>query len=388
MDFLKLLSAAGIPTTQAELEAIWRNTIAATGSTINNDSVMSPFWRLVTALITNPVLWLVNFIAVTVMPNAYVKYATGEYLDTLADAVNLTRKPAQFAVGIVRFTRTDVNAAITIPINTLIKTALINGVVYQLKTTAALSFASGELTLDVPVIATLAGTGHNLASGYYTQLVASILGVSAVINPLSWITTPGADIESDADLRARIRNQFGTAAKFHTDAVYKSMISEFIGVHVDAIWIVHPAIRGPGTANIYVLFDFSVDASIYLAQINDYLMTQGHHGHGDDVLVLQMPEQNVMLSVTVWAENYLTDSEKNTLKSGVEDMINAAFRENTAYPVTLTLPYNRFSFSKLSEELHNEFSAIHSVAFSLDDIVSELWIPRLTSLTVTVQSTE
>jgi len=388
MDFLKLLSQSGIPTTQAELELIWRNTIGITNSTINNDDRMSPFWRLITACITNPVLWLVNFIAVTVMPNAYVKYATGVYLDVLAEAVNLTRKPSTFATGIVVFTRTDVNLSIVVPLNTLIQTAAINGIVYQLKTTEAKAFAVGSLTLSVPVIATIAGTSHNFAANYFTVLPASILGIVSVTNPLNWLTSVGADVENDEDLRARIRNQFGTAAKFHTDAVYKSMIAEFVGVAIDAIWIEHNAPRGPGTANAWVLFDFSANASIYLATINDFITTQGHHGHGDDLIVYQMPEHDTTLNVTVWAENYLDALAKTALHDNVVTMINAAFRENTAYPVTLTYPYNRFSFSTLDQELHNEFSAIHSIDFNSDDIVTGLWIPRLTALTVTVLSTE
>lgn len=388
VDFTKVIRDAGIPTTQAALEIEWRNTMAAQNSRISNDDRMSPFWRLVTAMVTHPVLWLVNFLAVTVMPNAYVKYAAGAFLDLLADAVNLTRKPATQTIGAVTFSRTDTGLGITIPLGTIVQTAPINGVIYRLITTQELSFSGVSLTLDIPVQAEAVGAAYNLAANYFSVLPTPIVGVTAVNNGVNWITTPGADIETDTDLRARVRNQFGTASSYHTDSVYRSLIGQFPGVNIDAIWFEHNAPRGPGTANAFVLFDFSAPVSQYLTDINTYITDDGNHGHGDDLIVFQMPEQNQTLTATVWVEKFLPVDEQAEIDAGVTDFINAAFRENQSYSPTLTYPYNRFSFSKLGEEIHQEFPDVHSVDFSLDDIVSELWVPRLTSLTVTVQETE
>jgi uncharacterized phage protein gp47/JayE len=388
MDFLKVIASAGIPTTLDGLKTEWRSTMAAQNSQISNDDKMSPFWRLVTALVTNPVLWLINFLATTIMPNAYVKYATGEFLDLLADAVNLTRKPATKTTGVITFSRTDTGLAITIPLGTIVQTVPINGVVYRLFTTEDLSFSGTNLTLDVPVEAEFAGAGYNLAANYFSVLPVPIIGVTSAVNGVDWITAPGVETEDDDDLRARVRNQFGTAASYHTDSVYKSLIGLFPGVNIDAIWFVHDAPRGPGTANAYVLFDFAAPVADYLADINAYITDAGNHGHGDDLIVYQMPEENQTLTVTVWVEKFLSAAEQAAIQSGVTAFINAAFRENTAYSPTLTYPYSRFSFSKLAEEIHAEFSDVHSIDFSLADIVSLLWVPRLTSLTVTVEETE
>jgi len=388
MDFTQILKENGIPTTQAELETAWRDIVATVGSSISNDNIMSPFWRFVTAALTNPVLWLVNFIAVTVMPNAYVKYATGAFLDLLADAVNLIRKAAGKVVGTVTFHRVDTGLGVTIPLGTIIQTASINGVIYQLKTTEEKSFTGVNLTLDVPVEAVEAGAAYNLAANYYNVLPTPIIGVTAVANGVNWIASPGSDIETDDDLRGRIRNQFGTASSYHTDSVYKSLIATFPGVHIDAIWFEHNAPRGPGTANAFVLFDFSAPVSTYLLAIHQYITDQGNHGHGDDLIVYQMPEQTKTLVATVWVEKFLSAAQKTQIHDDVVVFINAAFRENQAYSPTLPLPYSRFSFSKLSEEIHNQFPNVHSVSFSLADIVTAKWIPRLTSLTVTVQDTE
>ncbi len=388
IDFLKVLSDSGIPTTQAELETRWKDEVMNVGSAISNDDKMSPFWRFTTAVITAPALWLINFVAVTLFPNAYVKLATGDFLELLADAVNLTRKPATKAVGVVTFTRQDGNVSVTIPSGTLINTTPINGVVFSVITTESKVFNGTDMTVDVAVQATLEGAAHNLAAGYFAVLASPIAGIVSTANPIDWLSTPGADIENDTNLRARVRNQFGTASDFHTDSVYKSIIGTFPGVNIDAIWFEHDAPRGPGTANAFVLFDFAANVAQYLTDINLYITDQGHHGHGDDLQVFQMPEQNQTLGVTVWHVDFLTAQQLSDLQANITDFVNAAFRENQSYTPTLTYPYARFSFSKLGQELHRQFEEVHSVDFSLPDIVTALWIPRLTSLTVTLNVTE
>lgn len=388
VDFKKILADAGIATTQTELDAQWKADVAATGSPIANDNTYSPFWRVVNVLITQPVLWLMNFMAETSLPAAFLKTSSGVFLELLADGVNLSRKQESKAQGAVTFTRTDVGVAVTIPLGTLVQTASLNGKVYQLKTTQELSFIAAEPTLVVPVQAVESGAGFNLAAGYYNVLPTPIPNIAAVENVAGWLSSPGADVETDDDLRNRVRNQFGTASNYHTDSVYRSLISEFNAVAVDAIWFVHDAPRGPGTADAYVLFDFAAPVADYLLDINQYITDAGNHGHGDDLQVWQMPEQAQTLVVNVWHEAHLTAAQIATLQTEVTDFVNAAFRENKQYSPTLTYPYTRFSFSKLAQELHREFSGLHSVNFSLADIVSELWVPRLTSLTVNMNLTE
>ena len=161
-EFKKILDDAGIPTTQEALDAQWKADVKASGSTINNDSKYSPFWKAITALITKPALWLIQLMITTVMPNSFVKYATGTFLELLADAVNLTRKAAVKAQGVVTLTRADVATAVTIPAGTIIQTATLNGKVYQVKTLTESSFAAGAISTDVQVEAVEAGSAFNL----------------------------------------------------------------------------------------------------------------------------------------------------------------------------------------------------------------------------------
>lgn len=384
VDFKQALMDAGIPTTEAGLRQAWESEVTAQGSKLSNTSAYSPFWRVVTALVTKPVLWLITFISGTVLPNFFVKTATGSWLDMLAWAVNVERKPATRAVGTLLLTRGTPDGALEVPAGTRVQSAPINGTVYVLVTTAAASFADGEQQSSVPVRALEAGSGYNLAPGYYAILPEPIPGIVQVVNADGWLTQPGADQEPDDQLRLRVRNQWSAVNQWHTDAVYRALIAAFPGVSPDGVYFEHGAPRGPGSANAYVLFEAGVPAETYLAQINAHIREAGNHGHGDDLLVMAMPETLHDISLTIWPRSTLTTAQRETLRDEVELFVRAAFRESTQrdYQPTLTYPQARFSFSRLGEELHQQFAGIESLDFANTDIVSELSIPRIQSLEV------
>nr|WP_243899135.1 baseplate J/gp47 family protein [Pseudomonas otitidis] len=362
----------------------WENEVAAQGSALSNTSAYSPFWRIVTALVTKPVLWLITFISGTVLPNFFVKTATGTWLDMLAWAVNVERKGATKAKGMLLFTRLAAGGALEVPAGTVVQSASINGHIYQLVTTADGTFTDGAMQLEIPAEAVDTGAGFNLAPGYYAILPEPVPGIVQVVNSSGWLTSPGADPEPDDELRLRVRNQFSAVNQWHTDAVYRALISAFPGVRPDGVYFLHGAPRGPGSANAYVLFEADVPAATYLEQINAHIRDQGNHGHGDDLLVMEMPETLHAIMLEVWPRSTLTAEQRQSLLANIELFVRAAFRESTTtdYQPTLTYPQSRFSFSRLGEELHQQFPGIESLRFQNADIVSELAIPRIQSLQV------
>ncbi|MCU1778365.1 baseplate J/gp47 family protein [Pseudomonas sp. 14P_5.3_Bac1] len=384
VDFKQALADGGIPVTEDGLRKAWEKEVAAQGSKLSNTSAYSPFWRLITALVTKPVLWLINFVSGTVLPNFFVKTAVGKWLDMLAWAVNVERKGATKAQGTLFFTRDVAGGVLELPAGILVQSAAINGHIYQLITTQAATFADGVLQLEVPVEAQEVGSGYNLAPGYYAILPVPIAGIAQVVNAGGWLIAPGADPEPDDQLRLRTRNQFSAVNQWHTDSVYRAMISAFPGVRPDGVYFLHGAPRGPGSANAYVLFDADVPASTYLEQINSHIRDQGNHGHGDDMLVMVMPETQHALSLTWWPRPLLTIEQREKLQAEIGQFIRAAFRESGTgdYQPTLTYPQSRFSFSRLGEELHQQFAGIESLHFDNADIVSELTIPRIKTLQV------
>ena len=386
VDFKQALTDAGIPTTEAGLRKAWESEVATQGSKLSNTSAYSPFWRLITALVTKPVMWLISFISDTVLPNFFVKTAGDTWLDMLAWAVNVERKGATKAKGVILFTRIAAGGTLELPAGIVVQSSAINGHIYQLVTTTPATFADGLLQLEVPVEAQEVGSGYNLAPGYYAILPVPLAGIAQVVNADGWLIAPGADPEPDEQLRLRVRNQFSAVNQWHTDAVYRAMISAFPGVRPDGVYFLHGAPRGPGSANAYVLFDADVPAATYLEQINAHIRDQGNHGHGDDLVVMVMPKTQHAIRLTLWPRALIGNDKRDSLRDEVALFVRAAFRESTVtdYQPTLTYPQSRFSFSRLGEELHQQFPGIESLHFDNADIVSELSIPRINSLVVTL----
>lgn len=387
VDFEAVVKASGMPVTEAEVRERF-NAIVSDEGIITNTSRMSPFWRLITAIVTAPVMWLKDALVSTVLANMFVATASGNMLRLLAWAVNITPKPASAAEGVIRFFKEDAKAVVTVKAGTIVQTERINGMVYELATTQDVVIASGAASALLPVKARGTGSAFNLAPGYYRILPVAVSGISHVASEEDWLITPGADEESDDELRERCRNQFNLVGNYHTDAVYRSMIASVAGLSIERIFFEHEAPRGPGTANAYLLLDSGVASAPFVDAVNNYINTQGHHGHGDDMQCYPMPETLHDLSVTVYVNNLsnLSEDETKALREGVENLIRCAFRENADFDVRKTWPYSRFSFSQLGREIHKNFALTESLAFSLADISSELSVPRLKSLVVRIEN--
>lgn len=129
----------------------------------------------------------------------------GGDLDDFVSLFGLTRLPAQRSQGVVTFSRPNDNyaqtTALTIPAGTQVA-AQTNPLVYA-QTIVGAVLTPGQLTVDIPVQAVLAGPQGNVAAGMLTTIATPVSGLTTVINaePL----TGGAAQESDVDLRTRFR---------------------------------------------------------------------------------------------------------------------------------------------------------------------------------------
>lgn len=387
VDFLPLLASAGVPTTAEAMEAELKKQTEAAGSLISNNADVSPFWRLVRAVVITPAMWLIETLLAThVLPATFAATATATYLDLKAWDVNLSRKPATATQGVIEYVKADPASEVLIPAHVWVTTERINGTIYRVKPTQDVISPAGEAVARVICAAEFPGTAWNLAPGYYCLLAEPIEGILSASNPVDWITAPGADQEDDDALGLRIQTQFSAVGSYHIDAVYRSMLASAAGVRADHIFFEHDGPRGPGTANAYVLMEVGQTPSALLDQLNDYVGRQGYHGHGDDLFVMALPETLHDIHLALWPVVNLTDEEKTALVTTTEQMIRAAFRESADYPaVTRTWPSARFSFSQLGHEIHAAQGAqLLSLQFTETDIVSGLAIPRLQSVEVTL----
>ena len=385
-DFKQMLAETGLPVEETQIRQKFEE-LTAQENLITNTSKMSPFWRLITAIAVKPVKWLTDHLIGEILPNLFVKTAKEKWLQLHAWAVGIDFKQATKAEGVIQFTKESDITELTIKAGTVVQTERINDVIFRLVVTVDTAIPKGVLTALVPVVAENAGADYNLAAGYYRILPESIAGIRNVENKDDWLTTPGSDRETNEELRERYRTQFSSVGQHHIDSVYKGMIAQVAGLSVDRIYFKHDAPRGPGTANAYLLLDTGVISQPFIDKVNHYVQTKGNHGHGDDLICFAMPETQHVISCGVYfrPSQAIGETRKTEIVQAVENMIRCAFRENNNYTVTKNYPFSRFSWSKLGEEIHDRFNEIDSIVWGQADIKSELSIPRISSLTVSVQ---
>ena len=385
-DFKQMLAETGLPVEETQIRQKFEE-LTAQENIITNTSKMSPFWRLITAIAVKPVKWLTDHLIGEILPNLFVKTAKEKWLQLHAWAVGIDFKQATKAEGVIQFTKESDITELTIKAGTVVQTERINDVIFRLVVTVDTAIPKGVLTALVPVVAENAGADYNLAAGYYRILPESIAGIRSVENKDDWLTTPGSDRETNEELRERYRTQFSSVGQHHIDSVYKGMIAQVAGLSVDRIYFKHDAPRGPGTANAYLLLDTGVISQPFIDKVNHYVQTKGNHGHGDDLICFAMPETQHVITCGVYfrPSQAIGETRKAEIVQAVENMIRCAFRENNNYTVTKTYPFSRFSWSKLGEEIHDRFNEIDSIVWGQTDIQSDLSIPRISRLTVSVQ---
>lgn len=385
IDFKQVLADSGIPTDEAAATALFRGLAFATSSPFNNQSPYSPFWRLVSACAVKPVMYLSGLLSDVILPALFLKTASGEWVDLFAWQLGLERKQATKAIGRITLTRYSKESTLTVPAGTVIQSASIGGEVFRLYTISSLTFEPGVTDLNVLAEAEETGTRYNLASGFYALIATDLAGIAGVSNGDDWLVVPGTDVEDDDALKDRCRLQVAAVNSWHIDQAYTGMVTQWAGVDVADVFIDSDAPRGPGTANIYILFDQSEPAQTWLDEMNAYVNTEGNHGFSDDVLIDAIPYFDIEQTATVELANTLSNEEASALLTNIESFIRVAFRQlpNTNFKPTRTEPHTKFRWSKLIFELHSEFAGLLSLDFANDtDLEAQLAQPNLSALTV------
>lgn len=389
VDFKAILQNAGVPVTEDAALAELRTLAAQESAPWNNLSPYSPFYRLVSLLFVKPLVWLVESLAGEILPALFLKTAAGQWVDTFAWQLGLTRKPALKARGMITLTRYSGDGTLVVPLGTVIQSAVIANRVYRMRVIESQTFAVGQTGLVVLCEAEETGSAYNLATGFYALVSTALSGIASARNADDWLIVPGADVETDDELKARCRNQFSAVNRWNIDAVYKALVAEYAGIGVDDIYIEHDAPRGPGTANIYVLSDEITPSAEFYTQITDRIRTAGSHGLGDDVVVLPIPTQLINVQCRIRPAGWLTALERASLATEVGNMIRVALRGlpvSTGYTPTRVMPNTLFSWSRLITELHAQFLALVSIDIrgTDDDLYPALWVTRVGAVDVEV----
>lgn len=388
-DFKAILSDSGVPTTQDEFEAQLKSEAVTAGSAISNDSEMSPFWRWVRSAVVTPCLWLINtLLAGHILPNMFVGTAERWSLELKAWEHDITPKDAVKTQGYITLTKAYAEEAATILAGSVIQTLPLDGVTYNVTVLDENIIDVGQLTGKVLVEASEAGAAYNLPAGYFNILPEELPGIVSAVNEPEWITRSGANAETDEELALRIQNAFTSSGEWHIDDVYRSMIASVAGIRSDNIYFQNTGHITPGTAIAYILMEVGLTPQSLIDTLNEYIMTDGHHGHGDVLTCMAIPSVGYELHADVVLTSNLTTEQTNSTLSEVEQRIRAAFREVESYAkMTRTNPNSRFSVSLLGSEIHQNMPLVQSIKISVnnevqEDIISALEQPRLSSLVI------
>ena len=135
--------------------------------------------------------------------SAFIDTAAGKSLDYVVSILDVTRKTAEFAEGLVTFFRsTGVEGNITIPAGTRLTTTA-GDVVFV--TTQPRTLQQGQVRIDVPVRADVgfAGAAGLVAAGLISEMSQPLAGIDHITN-LDPTIRAAAD-ETDEELRARAK---------------------------------------------------------------------------------------------------------------------------------------------------------------------------------------
>ncbi|MCL4514159.1 MAG: baseplate J/gp47 family protein [Firmicutes bacterium] len=257
-----------------------------------------------------------------VLPQGFPQYATGQWLDSKAAELGLTRHPSTKAEGVVIFGRQGTQGNVLIPVGTIVRTDLsAKGEELRFFTTAETILLDGSLQVSVPVRAEFEGSQYNVGAETIHNLVTHVSGIDFVRNDASWLSKEGTDVESDDSLRERYTLRWFELATGSVKRSYISWAKEVAGVE-DVL--VERAPRGANTVDVIILGSGSSTSSALVSQVQTYINERAPMTADVFVraAVADLMDVNVLLQMAPDA----TDLELADAKSEGERLIRALFR--------------------------------------------------------------
>ena len=268
--------------------------------------------------------WQIYALLQRLMKQAVPATSTGDWLDTHAASVNLSRRPATKARGNVRFYRASSSspaANINIPARRIVRTLPDGtGQIYRYSTLADAVLPSGAESVDVPCESEEYGASANAGVGQICELVTPVESVSGVSNQADWLTSEGADEETDAQLQERYALAWA-ANNGCTKHAYKAWALSVPGVTSVSILDQHP--RGQGTVDIVVRGADVLPTEALLEKVRAAIAP--HVPINDDWLV-KGPQA---ISCAISGELEYTSGDPESIRLAAENRIRALFAETS-----------------------------------------------------------
>jgi len=187
------------------------------------------------------------------LKQGFLDTATEIWLDRKAKEYGLERKPAIKTAGSIIYSRPIAkNTNISIPTGSIVTTPKDqSGKEYRFFTTEDAILESGQISVQVAVIAESAGSTYNVGPTSISRMKTYINGIASVSNETDWITVVGVDEEKDSALRQRCFLAWEELSQGGTAAAYISWALSVPGVK--STFVDDSLPRGEGTVNIYIM---------------------------------------------------------------------------------------------------------------------------------------
>ena len=263
-------------------------------------------------------IWQLYRLLETVLLQAFPYYATGDWQDVHSEQIGNDRKLATKARGAVEFyRRAGRSGNVRIPAGRILRT-LPDGLgnVYRYVTTDDAVLPDGAASVAVPVAAEEYGALSNAGPGQICELVTAVDGIGAVGNAPGWITSEGANEESDPEMQRRYALAWEALAGV-TSAKYKAVALSVPGVVDVSVADQHP--RGEGTIDIIIKGAAGLPTANLLSDVTAALDREIVINH--DRLVKAPAPHPVALSLTL----ELLSGDAESLKLKAENYIRDLF---------------------------------------------------------------
>lgn len=198
----------------------------------------------------------------------FLDLAEGEWLKLVGKSqFNLEKTQAVFTQGTITLTCAVGSGPVTIEAGDLILTTA-SGKQFR-NTTGGVLVDGGTLTLAIK--AESPGSAYNVATGTITKFLTPIPGVTAT-NGSGWLTTSGADEESDALFRERCRARWGELGSGSTATAYQYW-ARTASASVTKVLILDQNPRGEGTVDVVIWGEGGIGAEVVTA-VNTYIQAK------------------------------------------------------------------------------------------------------------------
>lgn len=287
-------------------------------------------------------LWM-QWLILQVLQLTRAATSSGVDLDSWMADFSLTRLPAMFATGTVTFSRLAPTIPALIPPGTLVRTtdaamtfAVTTDQTNPLWSAAQAGYAlpAGTVSIDLPVVAQVAGASGNVQANMVSMLASAVPGVDVVINTMPFVN--GMEPESDAALRARFQGFLGSLSRATRSAVGYAIIS----IQQGLIYTITENIDGSGAVRmgsfVVIVDDGSGSPSpVLLSDV--YAAIDAVRPLGSTFFVRAPDIIHMTLSMTV---SLATDADRNAV---VAQIVSAVTDYVDSLPIGAILPITRIA---------------------------------------------